>query len=81
MDASGRDRETRRELAKLTAGYYNSIAVSIAAIGGLAPFVALISQTLTAPPLWIAGLSLSALFVSLVVHLVARYLLAREFGR
>jgi hypothetical protein len=80
-DGSGRDRETRRELAKLTANYVNALGASIAAIGGLAPLVALISQTLVAPAVWIVTLSLSAFAVSLVAHLGARYVLRREFRR
>ncbi|WP_209738699.1 hypothetical protein [Aureimonas populi] len=77
-----RDGETRRELAKLTATYYNGLAVSVFAVGGLAPLVAGFSQSpidLEAP--WIAVLSLAAFALSLVAHLVARYVPRREFRR
>jgi hypothetical protein len=82
LDASGRDRETRRELAKLTANYLNALAASIFAVGALAPIVGYVSQT----ALWVAGtagilLVLGGFALSLVTHLSARYVLRREFRR
>lgn len=82
VDSSGRDRETRRELAKLTANYLNALATSIFAVGALAPIVGYLSQT----ALWVAGpagipLVLGGFGLSLVTHLSARYVLRREFRR
>lgn len=82
VDSSGRDRETRRELAKLTANYFNAVATSIFAIGALAPLAALASgQLVVRDAGWVVGLVVLAFALSLVAHLGARYVLRREFRR
>ncbi len=65
------------EQAKLTATYINGIAIALAAIGGIAPWIAFLLQP---SPTGILSVSLSSVIcfsVSLVLHSVALRVLKR----
>ncbi len=83
LDASGRDRETRRELAKLTATFLNGLATAIVAIGGLTPVVAFLTSGLIPPGLSvvIAATVLMSFLLGSILHLAARAILRREYRR
>jgi hypothetical protein len=65
----------RNEQAKLTATYLNGIGIALAAVGGIAPWIAS-AETLTISPLR-AVLTLACFVTSSGLHLVARRVLAR----
>lgn len=83
IDASGRDRETRRELAKLTATFLNGLVTAVVAIGGLTPTVAFLTSGLIPPGLGvvIAATVLMSFLLGSSLHLAARAVLRREFRR
>jgi hypothetical protein len=68
-------RETliRNEQAKLTATYLNGIAIALAAVGGIAPWIAA-AETATISPLP-AMLTVGCFVISLGVHSAARRVL------
>jgi hypothetical protein len=64
----------RNERTKLTATYFNGVAIAVLVVGGLAPVIgAATSQT----PLWptVIPSSVICLFTSAILHFVARRLL------
>jgi hypothetical protein len=80
MDASGRDRETRRELAKLTATFLNGIAIAVVAVGGLTPVFTFVLETVDAPSgLVLATISAISITLGGAFHLLARRVLRQGF--
>ena len=65
------------EQAKLTATYLNCIAIALAAVGGIAPWVAFALQPSPTNVFAVALSSLSCFSVSLALHLVALRVLRR----
>jgi hypothetical protein len=61
------------EQVKLTSTYVNGLAIAIFAVGGLAPFVAMVSGTAQpAALLPIAALNIVCVLLSGILHLVAK---------
>lgn len=80
--AAAPDRDTRRELAKLTATYLNGVAVAIFAVGALTPVMTLPSGSIGATGfLRILGTSSMLAIISLGLHLLARRNLRKAFMR
>ena len=76
------DRETRRELAKLTATFLNGLAVAVIAVGGLAPAVAyFISLQLETSSLALAVMSPILILAGIALHAAARRVLRLGFER
>lgn len=73
-------RETRRELAKLTATFLNGIAVAIVAVGSLTPFVTFVLEPVDMPSgLVLATISTISIVLGSVFHLLARRVLQVGF--
>jgi len=65
----------RNEQTKLTATYFNGLAIAVAAIGGIAPVLAYALGS-TTRPLWIvASAAAICVLVSSVLHFFARRIL------
>jgi hypothetical protein len=66
----------QNEQVKLTATYLNGVAITMFAVGGLAPVVALVSgSTLSASPAGTMALTLVCVSVSLALHVLGRWFL------
>ena len=65
----------RNEQAKLTATYLNGIAIALAAVGGIAPWIAS-AETLTISPLR-AVLTVGCFATSVGIHWAARRVLGK----
>ena len=66
----------QNERAKLSANYLNGVAISLAAVGGIAPWIAFI-QGAVGRPIVVGLSSVVCVLISIGLHLVARVLLGR----
>ncbi|WP_185984165.1 hypothetical protein [Aureimonas mangrovi] len=82
MGTSGRDRETRRELAKLTATFLNGLGIVIVAVGALTPLATSANgQFVMGSGLATAATGIISVLAGAIFHLVARGILRREYRR
>ena len=65
------------ERAKLTATYVNGIAIALAAVGGIAPWIALSLQGPEPRATEVAIVSALCFSLSCALHLVSRWVLGR----
>ncbi len=66
----------RNEQIKLTATYLNGLAITVFAVGGLAPVFSYTFGSIAGQPLWaVVFVAAICLIVSAVLHLVARRIL------
>jgi hypothetical protein len=65
------------EQAKLTATYFNGLAIAVAAVGGIGPWAAFVIQAPAPGLLSVVTSSVLCLCTSAGVHMVARNVLTR----
>jgi hypothetical protein len=65
----------RNERTKLTATYFNGIAIAVFVVGGFAPLVTSFSSSASGPTFATSVMALICLLASGVVHYAARMLL------
>jgi hypothetical protein len=72
-DEAQRDRLVRNERAKLSATYFNGLAVALAAIGGLSPLLSIIVTPGSGPSHWVVVVVAAVCFSgSAALHFTAR---------
>ena len=65
------------EKAKLTATYLNGMAIALAVVGGVAPWITFLIQPLPASPATLTIMSFGCICLSLSLHFGARKMLDR----
>jgi sulfite exporter TauE/SafE len=67
----------RNEQAKLTATYLNGIAIAVAAVGGIAPWIPHLAQESTSGARRLAVIAVGCVLLSVGLHFLARTILTK----